>query len=92
MDPGRHIIPAWHDGEELIELTCLQGEPIPGKEHEAGIRDRLGNLGTLRVQETERLKGMPPEYTAATCTRTAIGARVTGINGLNGNGSTLPGI
>ena len=78
MDPGRHSIPAWYDGEELIELTCLQGNPIPSKEYEADIRDRLGNLGTLRIQEMERLKGMPPEYTTATSPM--MGARITGIN------------
>ena len=61
--PGRLIIPAWYNGENLIELTCLQGEPIPGNEHESDIRGRLGNLGILRIQEMERLKGMPPEYT-----------------------------
>ena len=42
------------------------------------IRDRLGNLGTLRIQEMERLKGMPPEYTTATSPM--MGARITGIN------------
>ena len=60
-----------------LQVTNHQGIPIPGREHEADPRDRIGSQGILHIHEMERLKGVPPNYTQRqTATRET---RITGI-------------
>ena len=63
LEAGHCIIPLWCDGQEIIRITNYQGIPIPGREHEADHKDRLGSQGIRYIHEMERLKGIPPSYT-----------------------------